>query len=114
MHLANLMVRCEVVAQLGMDNLPASAAFFSSVDVDTVPGWLGTLTCTFAPFQVMRKEPGADCVTPSNPLGLEKGHGVGRGEGLDIRATLAKVMFCILDTVTVCYSQGSDCLFHLK
>ena len=38
MHLANLMVRSEVVAQLGMDNLPASAAFFSSVDVDTVPG----------------------------------------------------------------------------
>ena len=42
------LVRCEVVAQLGMDNLPANAAFFSSVDIDTV----------------MRKEPSADCVTP--------------------------------------------------
>ena len=47
----------------------------------------------------MRKEPGADCVTPSNPLGLEKGHGVGRGEGLDIRATLVKVMLFTLDSL---------------
>ena len=75
LHLANLLVRAEVVAQLGLDNMPASGAFFSSVDVDTV----------------MRKEPSADCVTPSNPLGLEKGHGIGKGEGLDIWAVLEKV-----------------------
>merc|ERR1712037_911883 len=68
LHLANLLVRAEIVAQLGMDNMPASGAFFSSVDVDTV----------------MRKEPSADCVTPSNPLGLEKGHGIAKGEGLDM------------------------------
>ena len=36
LHLANLLVRAEVSAKLGLDNLPASAAFFSSVDVDTV------------------------------------------------------------------------------
>merc|ERR1719500_1779902 len=75
LHLANLLVRAEVCAQLGLDNLPASGAFFSSVDVDTV----------------MRKEPSADCVTPSNPLGLEAGHGVPRGEGLDIRGVLERV-----------------------
>jgi len=75
LHLANLLVRAEVCAQLGLDNLPASGAFFSSVDVDTV----------------MRKEPSADCVTPSNPRGLEAGHGVPRGEGLDIRGVLEKV-----------------------
>ena len=75
LHLANLLVRAEVVAQLGLDNMPASGAFFSSVDVDTV----------------MRKEPSADCVTPSNPLGLEKGHGIARGEGLDIWAVIEKV-----------------------
>ena len=63
------------MAQLGMDNMPASGAFFSSVDVDTV----------------MRKEPSADCVTPSNPFGLEKGHGIAKGEGLDIWAVLEKV-----------------------
>jgi len=75
LHLANLLVRAEVVAQLGLDNMPASGAFFSSVDVDTV----------------MRKEPSEDCVTPSNPLGLEKGHGIAKGEGLDIWAVLEKV-----------------------
>ena len=75
LHLANLMVRSEVCAKVGLDNLPASTAFFSSVDVD----------------KVMRKEPSADCVTPSNPLGLETGHGIGRGEGLDIWQTLEKL-----------------------
>jgi len=75
LHLANLMVRSAVVQQLGMDNLPASTAFFSSVDVDTV----------------MRKEPGDDCVTPSNVLGLEKGQGIAKGESLDITGTLAKL-----------------------
>ena len=75
LHLANLLVRAEIVAQLGLDNMPASGAFFSSVDVDTV----------------MRKEPSADCVTPSNPLGLEKGHGIARGEGLDIWAVMEKI-----------------------
>merc|ERR1719225_1036234 len=75
LHLANLMVRCEVCAKLGLDNLPASTAFFSSVDVD----------------KVMRKEPSADCVTPSNPDGLERGHGIARGEGLDIWAVMKKI-----------------------
>ena len=46
-----------------------------SVDVDTV----------------LRKEPGADCVTPSNPRGLESGHGIPGGEGLDIWTTLEKL-----------------------
>ena len=75
LHLANLLVRCEVSAKLGLDSLPASTAFFSSVDVDTV----------------LRKEPIADCVTPSNKLGLELGHGIPRGEGLDIWQTLEKL-----------------------
>ena len=35
-HLANLLVRAEVCAKLGLDNLPANTAFFSSVDVDLV------------------------------------------------------------------------------
>merc|ERR1712037_778128 len=80
LHLANLLVRAEIVAQLGMDNMPASGAFFSSVDVDTV----------------LRKEPSADCVTPSNKLGLELGHGIPRGEGLDIWQTVEKVQETIL------------------
>jgi len=75
LHMANLLVRCEVCAKLGLDNLPASTAFFSSVDID----------------KVMRKEPSTDCVTPSNPDGLERGHGIGRGDGLDIWQTLDKI-----------------------
>lgn len=75
LHLANLLVRAEVCAKLGMDNLPANTAFFSSVDVDTV----------------MRKEPAADCVTPSNKFGLREGHGIPHGEGLDIWQTLDKL-----------------------
>ncbi len=38
-------------------------AFFSAVDIDLV----------------LRKEPTEDCKTPSNPLGLEKGHGIPHG-----------------------------------
>ena len=39
LHLANLLVRAEVCAKLGLDNLPANTAFFSSVDVDAVSIW---------------------------------------------------------------------------
>ena len=40
LHLANLLVRAEVCAKLGLDNLPANTAFFSSVDVDLVSNLL--------------------------------------------------------------------------
>ena len=43
--------------------LPQSVAFFSAVDIDLV----------------LRKEPTEDCKTPSNPLGLEKGHAIPHG-----------------------------------
>ena len=36
LHLANLLVRSEVCAQLGLTSVPASCAFFSSVDIDKV------------------------------------------------------------------------------
>ena len=39
-------------------------AFFSAVDIDLV----------------LRKEPTMDCKTPSNPHGLEKGHGIPPGK----------------------------------
>ena len=75
LHLSNLLVRSHVVASLGLNNLPASIAFFSSVDVDTT----------------LRKEPTSDCKTPSNPLGLEAGHGIPPGEGLDVFQTLERI-----------------------
>ena len=49
---------------LGMQDLPQSVAFFSSVDID----------------QCLRKEVNMDCVTPSNPTGLERRYGLPPGE----------------------------------
>ena len=49
---------------LGMQDLPQSVAFFSAVDVD----------------QCLRKEVTMDCVTPSNPTGLERRYGLHQGE----------------------------------
>ena len=45
-----------------------SVAFFSAVDIDLV----------------LRKEPTLDCKTPSNPLGLEKGHNIPHGTHLHV------------------------------
>lgn len=49
---------------LGMQDLPQSVAFFSSVDID----------------ECLRKEVTMDCVTPSNPTGLERRYGLAPGE----------------------------------
>lgn len=44
-------------------SLSQSVAFFSAVDIDSV----------------LRKEASMDCKTPSNPLGLSKGHNIPHG-----------------------------------
>lgn len=49
---------------LGMQDLPQSVAFFSAVDID----------------RCLRKEVTMDCVTPSNPTGLEQRYGLAPGE----------------------------------
>lgn len=49
--------------KLGMNDLPQSVAFFSAVDID----------------QCLRKEVNMDCVTPSNPTGLERRFGIAQG-----------------------------------
>ena len=69
---ANLLVRAMFCSRLGMAGLPRDVAFFSSVDVD----------------QVMRKEPDMECVTPSNPQGLNHGYGIQIGESLTIEKIL--------------------------
>ena len=74
---ANLLVRAMFCSRLGMEGLPKSVAFFSSVDID----------------QVMRKEPDMECVTPSNPQGLKHGYGIETGESMTIQQTLK-----VLDT----------------
>lgn len=56
--------RCMFAHALGMNDLPQSVAFFSAVDID----------------QCLRKEVTMDCVTPSNPTGLERRYGIPPGE----------------------------------
>jgi len=55
--------RCVFAHALGMRDLPQSVGFFSAVDVD----------------RCLRKEVTMDCVTPSNPTGLERRYGIPQG-----------------------------------
>lgn len=60
---ANLLTRAMFSHRLDLHDLPMSVAFFSAIDID----------------KCLRKEPTMDCRTPSNPLGLEKGHNIPPG-----------------------------------
>ncbi|XP_059191026.1 DNA polymerase subunit gamma-1 [Centropristis striata] len=68
LQITNLLTRSMFAHALGMQDLPQSVAFFSAVDID----------------QCLRKEVHMDCVTPSNPMGLERRYGLPPGEALDI------------------------------
>ncbi|CAC5369661.1 POLG [Mytilus coruscus] len=72
LHITNLLTRSLFAYQLGMDDLPQSVAFFSAVDID----------------QCLRKEVTMNCVTPSNPHGMERGYGIPPGQAYDIMETL--------------------------
>lgn len=74
MHVTNLLTRSFCSSRLGLKDLPMSVAFFSSVEVDTV----------------LRKECTMDCITPSNPHGLEIGYGIKPGESLSIYDAIKK------------------------
>ena len=74
MHVTNLLTRTFCSVRLGINDLPQSVAFFSTVEVDTV----------------LRKDAKQDCKTPSNPHGLEKGYNVGNGESLDVYEAVKK------------------------
>ncbi|XP_033491143.1 DNA polymerase subunit gamma-1 [Epinephelus lanceolatus] len=68
LQITNLLTRSMFAHVLGMQDLPQSVAFFSAVDIDLC----------------LRKEVNMDCVTPSNPTGLEKRYGLPPGEALDV------------------------------
>ncbi|XP_058592589.1 DNA polymerase subunit gamma-1 isoform X1 [Neofelis nebulosa] len=68
LQITNLLTRCMFAHKLGLDDLPQSVAFFSTVDID----------------QCLRKEVTMDCKTPSNPTGMERRYGIPQGEALDI------------------------------
>lgn len=57
LQVANLWTRAMFCQQLGFDNMPASIAFFSLVDID----------------DVLRKEANDPCITPSHPQALAAG-----------------------------------------
>ncbi|XP_071384524.1 DNA polymerase subunit gamma-1 isoform X1 [Centroberyx affinis] len=68
LQITNLLTRCMFAHALGMQDLPQSVAFFSAVDID----------------QCLRKEVTMDCVTPSNPTGLQRRYNLPQGEALEI------------------------------
>lgn len=67
--------------RIGLNDLPQSVAFFSSVEVD----------------RALRKEARMDCKTPSNPHGLTIGYGIPLGESLDIQESIKKANGCDLN-----------------
>uniref|UniRef100_A0ACB8E6C4 Uncharacterized protein n=2 Tax=Sphaerodactylus townsendi TaxID=933632 RepID=A0ACB8E6C4_9SAUR len=73
LQITNLLTRCMFAYKLGLQDLPQSVAFFSAVDID----------------RCLRKEVTMDCVTPSNPTGMERRYGIPPGDALDIYQLLA-------------------------
>ncbi|XP_067327552.1 DNA polymerase subunit gamma-1 [Anolis sagrei] len=68
LQITNLLTRCMFAYKLGLQDLPQSVAFFSAVDID----------------RCLRKEVTMDCVTPSNPTGMERRYSIPQGDALDI------------------------------
>ncbi|CAK9295606.1 unnamed protein product [Gordionus sp. m RMFG-2023] len=74
LQLTNLFTRAFFSYRLEMYDLPMSVAFFSSIDID----------------KCLRKEVDTDCITPSNPEGLNINYGIKSGEALNIEQIIAK------------------------
>ncbi|TLS29723.1 hypothetical protein PpBr36_00591, partial [Pyricularia pennisetigena] len=79
LQVANLWTRAMFAEQVGIRDLPQSAAYFSAVDID----------------HVLRKEVDMDCVTPSHSTPIP------HGESLDIKTLLEKGDKAFLDPAIV-------------
>lgn len=75
LQFSNLIARSFFTSSLNLNDLPASVAFFSSIEID----------------KCLRKNVNDDCITPSNPLGLLKGYGILPGESLSVQKLLEKI-----------------------
>lgn len=75
LQVTNLLTRAFICHKIGMNDLPASIAFFSTVEIDSV----------------LRKDAAMDAVTPSNKEGLKEAYGIGPGESLDMSTLLNKL-----------------------
>ncbi|XP_053406122.1 DNA polymerase subunit gamma-1-like [Mercenaria mercenaria] len=92
LQITNLLTRAIFSYKLGLKDLPLSVAFFSAIDID----------------QCLRKEVNLDCVTPSNPHGLEKGYQIPQGFALDIYQILEKTRGCLDKDVTKMEKEIKD------
>lgn len=79
LQVANLWTRAMFAEQVGIRDLPQSAAYFSAVDID----------------HVLRKEVDMDCITPSHSTPIP------HGESLDIKTLLEKGDAAFLDPAIV-------------
>lgn len=68
MHVTNLLTRSFCVSRLGLEDLPQSIAFFTSVEIDSI----------------LRKDAESDCKTPSNQHGFSGGYSIKAGESVDV------------------------------
>lgn len=75
MHVTNLLTRSFCVSRLGINNLPQSIAFFTSVEIDSI----------------LRKEAESDCKTPSNQHGFSSGYSIKPGESIDVYEAVKRV-----------------------
>uniref|UniRef100_H3BE66 DNA polymerase subunit gamma-1 n=1 Tax=Latimeria chalumnae TaxID=7897 RepID=H3BE66_LATCH len=99
LQITNLLTRSMFAYKLGMQDLPQSVAFFSAVDID----------------QCLRKEVTMDCVTPSNPTGLERRYGIPHGEALDIYQIIEKTKGSLVKRTTWSLSVGpGNCYTTLR
>ncbi|XP_072945255.1 DNA polymerase subunit gamma-1, mitochondrial [Epargyreus clarus] len=72
LQITNLFTRAFCSQRVGINDLPMSVAFFTSVEVD----------------RALRKEATLCCSTPSNPRGLQHGYGLPPGQGLALTELL--------------------------
>jgi len=75
MHVTNLLTRSFCVSRLGLQDLPQSIAFFTSVEID----------------QILRKDAENDCKTASNPHGFSGGYSIKPGESVDVYEAVKRV-----------------------
>ncbi|TLD22986.1 hypothetical protein PspLS_07161 [Pyricularia sp. CBS 133598] len=86
LQVANLWTRAMFAEQVGIRDLPQSAAYFSAVDID----------------HVLRKEVDMDCITPSHSTPIP------HGESLDIKTLLEKGEKAFLDPAIVPRSHAPN------
>ncbi|CAL8082422.1 unnamed protein product [Calicophoron daubneyi] len=98
LQISNLFTRTFFAYRLGMRDLPESVAYFSSVEIDNC----------------LRKSPNDDCITPSNPEGLEKGYGIAPGQSLSIQDILTQTGGSLEPVHREEVQERQQCIYKLE